>query len=198
MKDRAQLHTLEGLTASIIIVLAIVYVFNSFAVVPNASSATSENAESQMQSLANDVLTQANSNGNLKEAILNWSDRSFNETNSTYYYNGRNPPGEFGDTLGKVLRDEGYSYNIVLVYGTPDGTESELTMVRHGTPSNNAVSAGTQVTLNNEDILHGNGPELENSSAHTYPIKDTAQNMVGGQDLIRLYNVVQVRITLWR
>lgn len=191
VSDRAQLHTLEGVTASIVIVLAIVYVFNAFAVVPNASSTTSQAAENQMQGLADDVLTQAASNGNLKEAMLNWSNRRFNETESSYYYTGRNPPGRFGNTLENVLWDEGYNYNIELVFSRPDGGEGTLTLVRNGEPNNNAVSASRQIVLNDDDRLHGDGPTLEDSNS--YPIQDIADDPT-----IRLYNVVRVRMTVWR
>ncbi|MFW5984459.1 MAG: DUF7288 family protein, partial [Halobacteria archaeon] len=89
--DRAQLHTLEGLAASVILLLAVTYALNAFVVTP--TSGVNPGAEGNEQ-VAEDLLVATESNGDLEDALLHWNDTAagfVNSSNGTYYYESDDP-----------------------------------------------------------------------------------------------------------
>lgn len=188
--DKAQLHTLEGIAASVILLLAVTYAFNAFVVTPSSGINPGTDTNEQV---AEDLLVAAESNGELKEAVLNWNEStdSFeNSTSGTYYYEGDDPDAEylaFGSYARDALTERGLSYNIELGYNDDNGT-STMTMVDKGEPDSSAVTASRTVTLNDRDeVMNGSGNvTLENTTR--YPIRKQRD---------AIYNRVEVRITVW-
>jgi hypothetical protein len=187
-QDTAQLHTLEGLAASIIVVLGLVFASQAVAVTSTSSTTSSEDIEAQYDQLAQDVLVQAKSSGALKEAVLNWNEdqRRFRDTTDLPYYQGRSPPGEFGRTLDRVILGNNLAYNVDLTYRSA-GSTLTVTLVDNGEPSSNSVTQSEVIVLNENDRLP-DGTKLADSTS--YPM----ENM----DNEAMYNAVNVRLTVWR
>mgnify|MGYP000108347475 CR=1 FL=1 len=192
--DGAQLHTLEGVAASVILVLAVTYAFNAFVVTPTGG--VNPGADSNQQ-IADDLLTATASNGDLKDAMLHWNDtnegaRFINSSDGTYYYNSEDPDDgylDFGNYSHDAFTEQGVAYNIELAFSKDNGNETgTLTMVEHGEPGASAVTASRTVTLDDRDnVTDASGRvTLENST--TYPIP---------KDGVAIYNRVEVRITVW-
>jgi hypothetical protein len=184
----AQLHTLEGLAASIIVVLGLVFASQAVAVTSTSSSTSSEDIEAQYEQLAGDVLTQAKASGSLKRSILNWDEqqRRWYGTNDRYYYQGQSPPGDFGRTLDRVVIGNDLTYNIELTYKS-GGSTLTVPFVDNGEPSTNSITRSEVIVLNENDRL-GDGTLITNSVS--YPM----DNM----DNEAMYNSVNVRLTVWR
>ncbi|MDY6779655.1 MAG: hypothetical protein SV760_03740, partial [Halobacteria archaeon] len=115
---KAQLHTLEGLSAALIIVLSVIYSTQAIAVTSTSSTTSSEEIEAQYDRVANDILAQAKSRGTLKEALLNWNSfkARWRGTEFSRYYQARSPPGQFGRTLNMTLFQNHLVYNIDIAY----------------------------------------------------------------------------------
>lgn len=192
-KIRAQMHTLEGVAAALLVIVASFYATQSITITPTSSSTASKEAESQIRQTAEDVLAQAWANGDLKDAVLNWSttQNQFRGTGASVYYRGKAPPGDFGDSLKSLFGDEGVAYNIDLRYkqsesGNATGTATQI-YLDNGEPTDNAVTARQFVVLHEDDVL-GDGTVVNGSN---YPVDNIGRNK-------GLYNVVEVRLTVWR
>ena len=188
----AQLHTLEGLAASILVVLGLVFASQAVAVTSTSSTTSSEDIEAQYDQLAQDLLTQAKSSGALQDAVLNWNEneRRFVGTEDLYYYQGESPPGRFGRTLDRVVMGNNLAYNVELVYQSEDSTLS-VPLVDNGEPSANSVTANEVIVLNENDVLaEGTTYETRLTDSTSYPM----DNM----DNEAMYNIVNVRLTVWR
>jgi hypothetical protein len=185
---KAQLHTLEGLAASVMIVLGLVFASQAVAVTSTSATTSSEDIEAQYDQLAQDLLTQAKTSGTLQEAVLNWDERErrFRGTEDLYYYQGESPPGEFGRTLDRLVVGNDLAYNVELVYKS-EGSRLALPLVDNGEPSSNSVTATEVIVLNENDRLP-DGTQLGESDS--YPM----DNM----DNEAMYNAVNVRLTIWR
>lgn len=205
MKDtgssRAQMHTLEGITAAVIVVMAAFVMVQSLAITPTSDSTASKAVESEMQQLGNDVLAQAQANGDLKEAVLDWDDqanrwRGAGLTN----FRGEPPDNDFGDSLSYLFDDRNIAYNLRVTHPRPNQTDtSTRTVVDNGDPTDNTVVASQKVVLRHEDNLTDDTP-LTNASDYsdtsTYPIRGYTQD--SGEYRPGVYNVVEVRLIIWR
>lgn len=187
--DSGQLHVLEGVAASVILLLAVTYAFNAFIVTP--TSDVNPGAQSN-QRIAEDLLTATESNGNLTDAVLHWNDTAadfVNSSNSTYYYDNEDPDAgylDFGNYTRDAFSERGLSYDIELGFTKDNGTETgTLTMVEGGEPGTSAVTASRTVTLDDDNKVES-GETLENST--TYPIPKDGE---------AIYNRVEVRVTVW-
>jgi len=187
-EDRGQLHTLEGFAASVIIVLGLVFASQAVAVTSTSTTTSSEDIEAQYDRLAQDLLTQARSNGELKGTLLNWDpdERRFVGSDDLYYYQGSSPPGEFGRTLDRVVLGNELAYNLQAEYKS-GGSTLTIPIVDNGEPSANSVATEEVVVLDENDEL-SDGTRLSN--AEGYPMENMENEAI--------YNVVSVRLTVWR
>jgi hypothetical protein len=201
--DTAQLYTLEGLAAAVVLLLAVTYALNAFVVSPtsdvNPGTETNQRvAEDLLAVAAND--TDAN-NSDLKELLLNWNATAGgigfeNSTDGVYYYEGEDPDPdglEFGEDLRNVLTKNGVSYNIDATFRKENRT-GEITIVDKGEPTTSALSASrTVVLLDDDNVTKTTSPNdnVNLSTTTTYPIpKDPSRST-------DVYNQVRVRITVW-
>jgi hypothetical protein len=198
-KRKAQMHTLEGITAAFIIIAAAFYATQSIAITPTSSSTASKQAQAELEQVGNDALSQAQANGNLKDALLDWkeSQNAFNGTSGgAKYYRGTPPANGFGETVEGVFDSRGIAYNIDLHFPRPNTTGTspgEQKYLENGDPTDNAVVASETVVLRDHDRVK-TGETLNESD--TYPIDGYSKS----SDEYRrsYYNVVEVRMTLWR
>lgn len=204
--NEAQMHTLEGLTAAMIVIIATFYVTGAAGITPTSSSTASKSSEAELQQVAEDVLAQAHANGHLKTAVLAWKDNEnrFNGSDSVYYQ-GSTPDNPFGETLESVFNERAVAYNVNLYYNLPNSTSvgGPDRYIYNGDPTDNAVSASQTIVLRHDDVLMEGEPSSQpltdgndNSSVSTYPIDGFTNDTDEYRD--SMYNVVEVRVILWR
>lgn len=196
------MHSLEAVLAALLIVGALLFASQATAVTPLSASTSNQHIENQQQTMGEDVLSIAANNGSLQSALTYWnpskgdSPAHFAETNpnrSTYStLDGTQHP--LNTSLDAAFGQGIYAYNIELRYVEEDGSFDTEPMVYMGTPSDNAVTATRTVTLFDDDYIWN---QSDNGSAIAALDDDEfwAPN-VGGDSA--LYNVVEVRITIWR
>lgn len=187
MGDRGQIHTLEGFAAAFVIIFAVV--FGLQAVVSTSPGDLSQEVTRYDETITNDVLLQSKANGELKDAVLNWTREEGFEGSvegDIFYAGERAPvPGEFGRSLG-ILGNRSTAYSIDLVC---DGEKHAF--VRNGEGGENPVTSTVTVTLNDDDVMTSNS-NVTLDKAVSYP----CENVDGTES--NLYNVVEVRLTAWR
>lgn len=203
---RGQAFTLEGLTAALVLVTAVLFAVQSVAVTPTTGGAIDERVQADTRAEAQDVLATVANNETfgLSELVRYWSPDALTfqgATNSRIGYGGQQPPGELGILLHHVFAQRGETYNIEVVYqrrNVSNGTGS-VTMVYRGEPSDDAVTVSQTVTLydnqtltapsSSQQALRFYDTNATNSQASYYPIPDAVDGAV--------YNVVEVRLTVW-
>lgn len=195
--DRAQIHTLEAFLAALLIVGALLFATQATAVTPLSASTANQHIENQHQTVAEDLLRLSASDGSLQEALRYWnaSEQRFHNTSdiNTTGYTGIPPDDHpLSDQLATALGEGELAYNVELRFETPDGTD-EIMMFDMGTPSDHAVTAIRTVTLSTHDTLTAPGEDnvrLDDEEASFW-----APDLGSSSSL---YNVVEVRITVWR
>ena len=203
--DRAQIHTLEAFIAALLLVGALLFATQATAVTPLSASTSNQHIENQQQQMADDVLAISADNGVLHDALTYWNtsdgqdahfvnadpDRStYSSLLSTEFDHPLAPA--FGEAF-----DEGvYAYNIDIRYIDEDGGFDSVRMVDMGTPSDNAVTATRSVTLfENDTIWNDTAANGSTLGSLEYDESFWAPNVDSDGSV---YNVVEVRVTIWR
>ena len=203
-RDRGQAHTLEAVTAALILLGSIVFALQSTAVTPLSASTASQHIENQNAAMGEGMLAAADKNGTIEDALLYYDDERgcFHESQAcpSYAYADGGPSTAFGESLNQTFRDQGIAFNLNIIYL---GNESEITGVRNlekrqvvnfGDPSDHAVMVRHTVTLYDDDLLRDEdaektGTELQNAESFYAPnINEDGS----------VYNVVQVELVIWR
>ena len=202
--DRGQAHTLEAVTAALILLGSIVFALQSTAVTPLSASTTSQHIENQNAAMGEGVLAAADESGALEDAVLYYDDEEGcfygSQACPSYAYADGGPSITFGETLNDTFRDQGIAFNLNILYL---GNESDVTGVRSlekrqvvnfGDPSDHAVTVRHTVTLNDGDLLRDEdgektGTELQNAESFYAPNVNEDGSV---------YNVVQVELVIWR
>ena len=204
--DRAQVHTLEAFIAALLIVGALLFASQATAVTPLSASTSNQHIENQQQQMADDLLSITARDGTLQEALLYWNE-SYEEHNEGHF--AHTPPergtyssifdGDFDHPLEEPLNESFgsgvYAYNIELRYLDTDENFSSTDMVVMGTPSDNAVTASRTVTLYANDTITGEGSPIE---LHELNYEDDEIWAPNVNESSLVYNVVEVRMTIWR
>lgn len=186
-----QMHTIEGISAAMLLVLSLTFAFQSIGLTSTSASTSSAEIEDQYAELASDVLTASKASGALRDGVLNWNtargafEGAVTDRSSQSYYAGKTPPGRFGRNLELMLTDNDLAYNVDIVYKEGDD-DGRTRFVYNGAPSTSAVTVSTTLVLSETDEL-GDGTKLRNSN---YPVDDLPQ--------AGLYNIVEVELTVWR
>ena len=204
-RDRGQAFTIEGITASLVLLMAVLMAVQAVVVTPTTRGTVDEDVRSNLRQQADDVLAlSATAPGaDLSSLVRYWepSGRTFaGADNPQVGYGLDAPPTRFGTLLTETFTQRGYLFNVEVVYRTDTpGDTGRLTMVRRGYPDENAVVASRTVTLYDDDTL--TGPEsgaatlaeydtdLTDGDDGYYPIPDAVEGPV--------YNVVEVRVVVW-
>jgi hypothetical protein len=190
---RGQVHTLEGFVASMVVLSGVVFALQATAVTPLTASTSNQFIENQQRAVAGGLLEAADSNDTLTEATLYWNGTAggFNDTGESGTYASGGPPLPFGNTLNETFSDSRIAFNVDVFYRTADGGRAQEEMVRMGTPSDNAVAASRTVTLFDDDTVTGSSRTVEDAAAAG---EFYAEDIDDGE----LFNVLEVRITVWR
>lgn len=191
---RAQAHTLEGVGAALVVVLAVVFALQSTAVTPLTASTASQHIETQHERVANGLLETARADGELTETLLRWNNSSatFQNADDEGYYIGAPPDTAFGRALNATFDDSAVAYNVNAYYVGPDGNRQQRRVVYHGEPSSDAVAATRVVTLyDDQTFTNQNGEVIAVENASYF--EPTAPNVPGP-----VYAVVEVEVVVWR
>jgi len=194
-KDNAQLYTVEGIIAGILMFLVVLFVLKGTPLSFSTSSASNKNVEAQLELTGQDILTildygHEGDDSHLKEAIMVWSGAEFQGQRDTVI---PSPLKEkLADPLREALGNDGIVYNLEVSYNnnTRNSTSPLLSrrMLWNGNPSDNAVTVTKKVVLHNGDLKDANLRAF---------IKDMDGNGTGYTDT-EFYNLITVRLTLWR
>ena len=202
---RGQAFTLEGVVAALVIVAALAMSLQAVVVTPTTRGTVDEDVRTGLRQQADDTLslTASNEPTDLSYLVRYWqpNGQTFAEAeNPQIGYGMAGPPLLLGRLLNTTFTERGYLYNVEVVYRTGDpGRDRRLTMVRQGTPDENAVVAAHAVTLYDNETLTSPGAggaelweydtTLADGDGGYYPVPD----VVGGP----VYNHVEVRVVVW-
>ncbi|MFB6092499.1 MAG: hypothetical protein ABEK02_05765 [Haloquadratum sp.] len=192
---RAQAHTLEAITAAMLLVSSLVFALQVTAVTPLTGSTSSQHIENQQAAIAEGVLAAAEENGTLAATLLYWneSEGRWHDATGEGYVRGP-PPTAFGETLGSVFLERGIAFDLTLYYVNADGDRQGIPIVDLGDPSDHASTASRLVTLFDDDALRnpdGTASSTTLGNASSYPVADAAPTQ-------QLYSVVEVELVVWR
>lgn len=189
--DRGQAHTLEAFIAALLLVTAVIFATQATAVTPLSASTSNQHIENQLRANANDLLAATDESGALRDAVVdvNESAGRFAGAEDRRFFTNGGPPNEFGEALNVTFGDRNIAFNVYVTYQEDDDTDTTR-LVYMGSPSDNAVTASRTVFLYNETKLTG-PDEIPVSQSSFY--SEMAQ-----QSDNELYNVLEVRIVVWR
>ncbi|MFB6256033.1 MAG: hypothetical protein ABEH58_04770 [Haloplanus sp.] len=195
---RAQAHTLEAVTASIVVLASVVFALQVTAVTPLSASTASQHIENQQQSSAAGVLDATRDSGALETAVAYWDD-----TNGTLHGTsggGYTTNEEVNRTaLGRMLLDtfenRGVAFNVYLTYTSDTGSIARKRFIYRGQPSDNAATATTTVALYDDDHIYAADETPTNTTLNG---SSTYDALIPPGSSTGLYNVVRVEVVVWR
>lgn len=200
-RNRGQVHTLEAVSAAVLILTGVVFAQAVTAVTPMTASTASQHAENQQGELAKGFATIMNEDNTMKKTLLYWdnSNQKFhNSKGSTIYYTVDTPGSDFGQEVRDHFISRGLGVRVDLVYYRETGGELERVetpYIDFGTPSDHAYTTTETIALYDSDTLVNedgtrSSVALEDGSS-TFFMEDIDPDS-------ELYNIVEVRITIWR
>lgn len=203
MTVRGQAHTLEAFVAGLLVLSGITFALGTTAVTPLSASTSNQHVGNQERAAATGVLEATDADGSLAEAVVYWNatpdagdEGEFygaNNSDGTGYATG--PPNAFGRVLNETFGDRRAAFNVVVVSYGRNGSRTTTSMVRMGVPSDDAVTATRQVVLYDDTTF--TSPVTGNvSAAAADPDRRFYASDIDPDN--RLFNVVEVRITVWR
>jgi hypothetical protein len=193
LDEKAQMHTLEGVAAATIMLLVIVYAIDATSMTPLTSSTANVHVETELQVLGQDILgaldySEPGYNSKLKNDVLIWDGNMYIWSGTQYIQNG-NPDNNLTNNLTAILNatlvSQGIAHNVEITFlDNSTSMPASQYMIYDGNPSNNAVIVSRKIVLYDSDfnILNQNNPIYGNDIYH----------------FTNLYNIVEVRLTLWR
>ncbi len=191
--EHAQMHTLEAIIASLIMVAIIIFTVQATSLTPLTSSTANAHIEAQLQAMGQDMLNALSysaygQNSNLTNDVLNWNGEQY-VWNGTTYRTVRNPGSELQDsslaqTLEFIAVKRGIAHNVHFSWVDEEGVTMSRRYIYNGDPSNNAVVISKRVHLSDFDV--GNTTEF------------AALSGIPDADPTDFYNIVNVKMTLWR
>ncbi|MFW5937460.1 MAG: DUF7288 family protein [Halanaeroarchaeum sp.] len=189
--DRGQAHSLEAITAGMLLLASILFALQVTAVTPLTGSTSSQHIENQQGRLAEGVLASEADNDTVVPSLLYWNESGkFHGADADGYHSG-GPPTAFGNVLNETLRDRNIAFDVSIYYVRENGERERKPMVDLGSPSDHASTATRSFTLYDDSrIRYENGsagPTLENASYFAPDVSDS-----------RVYNVVEVEVVVWR
>ena len=181
--DKGQIYTMEGITASLIILGVLLFIIQANSlVVPQ----TAKVMDMKLSLMANDVLTNVdwNSNdswgstGSLQSYVANWNGQSLSTTDNSPQI--IDPGLKMLDSNISAMLPTDVKYNIEFFYNihylNGSVAKRNYMVIRNGVPGDNSMVSSRLVTLNDGDIQ---------STPYWSHISDTFPQ------------VVEVRITCW-
>lgn len=193
--DKAQLHTLEGVAASTLILLVIIYAIDATSMTPLTSSTSSVQVETELALLGQDILntldyTEPGEISNFKKDIINWDGNQYQWSGKKYLEDGNienNISNNITEILNTTLISKGIAHRLDVSYLLNNSNTTSVsgprTMIYAGVPSDNAVIVSRKIVLQDRDIIRD--PNSTNPIYDIYPATG-------------LWNIVDVKLVLWR
>lgn len=192
---RGQAHTLEAITAGLLLLSAVAFALQVTAVTPLTGSTSNQHIQNQQGAMAEGVLDTAVASATLKPTLLAWNGtgETFHGATRDGYLNG-GPPTPFGELLNRTFRSRGVAVDVTVTFLRRDDRMDRVELVNLGAPSDNSAVATTTVTLFDDDRVHdadGNptGPRLDETDE--FYADDVSPNSP-------LYNVLRIEVIVWR
>jgi hypothetical protein len=146
--DMGQLYTIEGVVASLILLSVLLFVIQANSV---ATPQTEKSMDMQLFQKANDVVTSLDlqdsyGGSQLKLAVAGWDYASANNTNRV--------PSTMKALDGQIysMMSNDTQYKLEFIYYNSTGRHNS-TVIQHGLPGDNSVTATRMVTLNKNDTI---------------------------------------------
>jgi hypothetical protein len=210
--ERGQAFTLESFVASIVLLTAVLFTLQATVITPTTGGQVSEPTREQLSTEASDLMNALSDDreANFANAIRYWDatgqtfDGAVDEMSG---YGSDGPPQEmFDGAFEETFTDRGYTYNLVIHYrggnvSNIDDGDGTLALVYRGPPAPDAVSVSQTVTLFDNSTLDQDvndddrqlweyDTDPSDGDDGYFPIPDAAPHSP-------LYNVVEVRLTVW-
>lgn len=190
----AQMHTLEAVIAAMIMVGIIIFAVQATSLTPLTSSTANAHIEAQLQTMGQDMLSALSyssygQDSQLKEDVMNWDGKEYVWNGSTYRStNNQNKTtlnSSLTDILTQIAVPRGIAHNVHFSWVADNGIVMDNSYIYNGDPSDNAVMISKKVVLSDTDV----GNETVFISKTSIPDADTSTGF---------YNIVNVKMTLWR
>jgi len=190
----AQMHTLEAIMASTIMVMVIVFAVQATSLTPLTSSTANAHIEAQLQVIGQDMLSaldysQYDQKSDLKNDILDWNGDEYAWSGDSYDSRAVNSSislnSSMTDMFTYILIPRGIAHNVQFSHMSDTGRFSSIFYIYNGDPSDNAVIVSRKVLLSNPDI--GNTSTFQ-----------TNTGIIDIDDTTDLYNIIDVKLILWR
>jgi hypothetical protein len=176
---------MEGIASAMLMIVVVIFVLKAAPLTPNSASATHMHIEKELETRGQDLLTildytpSDSEPTKLKKAIISWTGEEFDGQAAVSPLN----TNITAEIIRKILGDIGIAYNVEVYYNTPSEAKSRA-MLWNGKPSDNAVIVSRKIVLHDEEMsanpaLSAIIPDMDSTST-------------------RFYNIVLVRMTLWR
>lgn len=191
---RAQAHTLEGFVASLVILGTVAFALQATAVTPLSASTSNQQIENQQTAVSESLLETLAEQDELKPAALYWntSRKAFRDSGARGTFSNGGPPTPFGVALNDTFGDGNIAFNVDVIHRSPDESRNVESMVDMGSPTDNAAVASRTVVLFDDDTIEGTNRTVANASAQD----EFYANDVDADG--ELFNLMEVRITVWR
>lgn len=189
--ENAQLHTLEGVAAATLLLMVIIYAIDATSITPLTASTANLHIESEVQMLGQDMLNtldyaEPRNNSELKNFIINWNGNQYVWSGNAYDSGGEKLDNNI--TIIKIFNNtlikQGIAHNMEVIYleevDNFTRPSSPAIMIYNGEASNNGVIVSRKIVLHDTD---------NTNSANPIKDIDTSTN---------LYNIVDIRLILWR
>jgi len=189
-----QIHTLEAVTATMIMVLVIVFTVQATSLTPLTSSTANAHIEAQMQTMGQDMLNVLDhgpygSISPLKQDIVSWSGQEFSWNGTAYCSVNTMEHAHLTSSTAEILADiavpRGIAHNVLFLCVDSSGLPRGKAYIYNGDPSDNAVSVSRKVLLSDHDISDPVAFLANTGIPDASPSSD-------------FYNIVDVRLTFWR
>jgi hypothetical protein len=170
----------------------IIFAVQATSLTPLTSSTANAHIESQLQTLAQDMLTvldysQYGHNSSLKEDILSWNGDAYSWNSTAYHSQLGNTltSSSTTDILESVIVPKGIAHNVEFAIINDAGAVMTLPYIYNGDPSDNAVIVSRRILLSNSDISNTTIFQSNTGIADADASTD-------------FYNLIDVKMTLWR
>lgn len=191
-RDRGQVSVLESVVAAGLIIAVIIFAIQATAITPLTISTSHQHIETQQKKMADGVLEHTKESGALKDAILYWDqDNQVFDGAGQLGFEGTYPDNEFGDVLNETFEDRRIAISVFVQYPRQDGSTGTEQMVEMGEPSDNAMTATTNVVIYTDDVLTAPGETETVEEADDF----FAPSAFSDDEV---YTVVEVSIVVWR
>lgn len=188
------MHTLEAIIAAMIMVGIIIFAVQATSLTPLTSSTANAHIEAQLQSMGQDMLNTLSyssygEDSQLKEDIENWDGNEYVWNGSAYQiFDSENETlqnSSLADVLLMVAVPRGIAHNVHFGWVDENGILRDRRYIYNGEPSDNAVIISKKILLSDNDV--GNTSTFYANTS--IPDADSVTDF---------YNIVDVRMTLWR